>query len=432
MKTVYLAAGAAGMYCGSCLHDNTLAAALTRAGHDVLLVPAYTPIRTDEDDVSLHRVFFGGVNVYLQEKIALFRHTPWWFDRMLDAPALLAGASIFSAVSPAKLGGLTVSMLRGEHGRQAKELEKLIRWLESDIRPDLVHLSNALLTGMAPQLKARLGAAIVCTLSGEDIFVEKLVAPHYDQTRALLKEQAAHVDAFVAMNDYYGRYMVEYLDAPPDKVLVIPHGLNLAGHAARPERAADAPVVIGYLARICHDKGLHQLVEAFEILLRDKSLPPVRLRAAGYLGRSDRPYLAELTAQIERAGWSDRFEYLGQPNRQEKIAFLQSLDLFCLPTVYRESKGIPALEALANAVPVVLPEHGAFPELVADTGGGRLFTPQDPESLAAALADMIGDLPAARRLGLAGRQAVLDHYSDEKMAARTAELYQALTDERKT
>ena len=89
MRVAYITAGAAGMYCGSCLHDNTLAAALLALGEDVLLVPTYTPLRTDEPGVSIDRIFFGGINVYLQQKSAIFRRTPWWFDRLLDHPTLI-------------------------------------------------------------------------------------------------------------------------------------------------------------------------------------------------------------------------------------------------------------------------------------------------------------------------------------------------------
>src|SRR5437762_1513939 len=81
MKIVYITAGAAGMYCGSCMHDNTLVAALHQLGHDAILLPTYTPLRTDEEDISQQRVFFGGINVYLQQKSGLFRHTPWFLDR---------------------------------------------------------------------------------------------------------------------------------------------------------------------------------------------------------------------------------------------------------------------------------------------------------------------------------------------------------------
>src|SRR5437763_7308767 len=130
MKIAYITAGAAGMYCGSCMHDNTLVAALCNLGHDALLVPTYTPIRTDEEDVSQKRIFFGGINVYLEQKLALFRHTPWFIDRLFNFPALLRWVSRFAFGTRAEdLGELTVSMLQGEHGRQSKEVDKLVTWL---------------------------------------------------------------------------------------------------------------------------------------------------------------------------------------------------------------------------------------------------------------------------------------------------------------
>src|SRR5215471_3479420 len=124
MRISYITAGAAGMYCGSCMRDNTLVAALSRLGHDVLLLPTYTPIRTDEEDVSQQRVFFGGINVYLQQKSGIFRHTPRWFDRLLDAPGLLnwAANTFGIGIQAEELGRLTLSMLEGSHGKQRKEV----------------------------------------------------------------------------------------------------------------------------------------------------------------------------------------------------------------------------------------------------------------------------------------------------------------------
>jgi len=424
MRIVYLGAGAAGMYCGSCLHDNTLAAALLAAGHDCLLVPTYTPLRTDEPDVSQRRVFFGGINVYLQQKLAVFRHTPWFLDRLLDIPGLISWlASGRASVDPARLGDLTVSMLQGEHGRQSKELEKLVDWLAREVRPDIVHLSNAMLLGMAGTIVRRVGAPVICSLSGEDIFLEKLKEPHCSEARRLLREHSQAASAFVALNRYYADCMVEYLGIDRAAVEVIPHGLNLKGHGTRVP-AIDGVRTIGYFARICHDKGLHQLVEAFRLLCQEPGLPPIRLRAGGYLGTADRPYLAEIQHRIDQWGLSGQFEYVGELDRAGKIAFLQSLDVLSVPTVYRESKGLPVLEALANAVPVVLPEHGAFPEIVADTGGGLLHAPGDAAALAAALKQLLLNPSLADELGRRGQAAIRDRYTAERMAQRTLDLYQ--------
>ncbi len=425
LRIVYLTAGAAGMYCGSCLHDNTLAAALIEAGHDVLLVPTYTPLRTDEPDVSIHRMFFGGINVYLQQKSAIFRHTPWLVDKLLDSPALLNRiAHGGPSVEAEKLGDLTVSMLAGKNGNQRKELDKLIHWFTHDARPEIVHLSNSIFVGMAEPIRA-LGVPVVCTLSGEDSFLEKLPPPHYEKARRLLREQSRHVDAFVAMNQYYADFMADYLSAPRARVHVIPHGLNLAGHGMRRPTSPTGLRTLGYLARVCPEKGLHLLVAACEKLADDPQVPPWRLRVAGYLGDLERPYLEEIRQRVRCWRSPQQFEYVGEVDRAEKIAFLQSLDVFCMPTVYQESKGLSALEALANAVPVVLPAHGAFPELVADTGGGVLHEPLDPSSIAASLKSLLLDDDRARALGQAGQQAIRDRYGAAEMAQKTALLYRA-------
>src|SRR5688500_17439836 len=139
MRLLSITAGAGAMYCGSCLRDNALAAELMARGHDVSLLPVYTPTLTDEPNVSDHRVFFGGISVYLQQHVPLFRHTPAIFDRVWDAPAVLrtmAGRSI-SAVDPRFLGAMTVSMLRGEEGFKRRGIVKHVEWLRGQSRCDL-------------------------------------------------------------------------------------------------------------------------------------------------------------------------------------------------------------------------------------------------------------------------------------------------------
>jgi glycosyltransferase involved in cell wall biosynthesis len=430
MRIAYITAGAAGMYCGSCLHDNTLAAALIKLGEDVLLVPTYTPLRTDEPDVSIKRVFFGGINVYLQQKVLLFRRTPWWFDRLLDNPALLEWLSRRAgSVDPAQLGGLTVSMLRGEAGHLRKELEKLVEWLLEEVKPDIVHLSNSMQIGMARLVRERGGPPVVCQLSGEDLFLEKLPPPYYDEARAHLRERAADVDAFIALNRYYADFMADYLAIDRGPVHVVPHGVKLDGHGTRVQKRPGEPRVIGFFARICEDKGLHLLVDACEQLMSRGDVPPFMLHAAGYLGAGDRPYLNELERRTAAGPLAGRFKYMGELDRARKIAFLQSLEVLSTPTVYRESKGLPALEAMANAVPVVLPDHGSFSEMVADTGGGVLHRPHDSADLAEKLAELLRDPPRAAQLGFAGQQAVQDRYHAAAMALRTRELYRQLVDQ---
>src|SRR5687768_12877201 len=155
------------MYCGSCLRDNALAAALLARGHDVVLTPVYTPTRTDERNVSHRHVFFGGISVYLEQHSALFRHSPWLLDRIWDAPWVIRMATKRQIkVDPRSLGELTVSMLRGEDGFQSKEIAKLLDWLRQEPPFDVVNLPYTLLLGLAGPLKRELKVPVCCTLQG--------------------------------------------------------------------------------------------------------------------------------------------------------------------------------------------------------------------------------------------------------------------------
>ena len=430
MRIAYLAAGAAGMYCGSCLHDNTLARALTDRGEDVFLVPTYTPMRTDEPSVAVPRVFFGGVNAYLKQASGWFRGAPRWLDRLLDQPWLLRLATSGAAsVDPAKLGGLTVSMLRGEEGNQAAQLDQLVDWLVDEARPEVVHLSNSMLLGMARRIADRCGPPVVCALSGEDLFLEALDPPHYEEARALLRERAAEVAAFTALNGAYADYMAEYLAVDRAKIHVVPHGMRLEGVEAKDHgepAVNDLGLIVGFFARVAPEKGLHLLVEACERLAERRADLAFELHAAGYVGGGDRQYLIDLRERADSGPLAGRFRYRGELDRDEKFAFLRSLDVFSTPTVHPEAKGLPAMEAMAAGAPVVLPDHGSFPEMVEATGGGRLHPAGDAEALSAAIEALLDDAEARRRHGEAGAAAIRERFTAERMAAETLRVYEGL------
>lgn len=427
MKIAYIAAGAGGMYCGMCLHDNTLAGALHKRGEEILLIPTYTPLKVDEENMSYAPpIFFGGITVYLKQKLPFLRNAPNWLTWPLDRPWLLKLATKQAGgVDPTKLGDLTVSMLEGERGNQKHELEVLTRWLAEEVKPDVIHLSNAMLLGMTRSFRQAVGCPVISSLSGEDVFLDRLISPYRQQAQDLIRERAAEASGFVAMNRYYADYMIDYMNVAAEKVAVIPHGLNLAGHGTRRTREANEPFVIGYMARITHDKGLHLLADAFIEISKRTDLPPLKLDVAGYMAEVDRKYLQKIEAKLSQAGLADRYRYVGEIDRAEKIAFLQTLDVMALPTVYRESKGLSVLEAMANAVPVVLPRHGTFPEIIADSRGGLLCEPEDVASLAACLAELATSPALCEELGRNAKQAVTDRYHADLMAHRTVRLYQA-------
>lgn len=412
------------MYCGSCIHDNTLATALISKGHEVTLVPTYTPSRTDETNVSVSSVFYGAINVYLQEKSSIFRHTPRALDWLLNRPGLVNWVTRFSSsTSPEDLGTLTVSILEGEAGHLKKELEKLVEWLSSHLKPDIVHLTNSMFLGMARELGERLEVPVLCSLQGEDIFLEELVEPYKSRAKQLIRERVADINGFVATSTAYADFMTDYLRIPRKSIHVVPLGLNLKGHGSGSSKREKSITRIGYLARICPEKGLHLLVDAFDLLVQRRGKESLRLEIAGYLGARDQSYFDKITARIDRSGWRDCFRHRGEVDREEKIEFLSSLDILSVPTVYQDPKGLFVLEALANETAVVQPAHGAFPELIAKTGGGRLVEPNSAEALADGLEFLIEDTEERSRMAKAGKEAVFKHFNAGVLADNALSVY---------
>lgn len=426
MNIIQLTPGAGAMYCGNCFRDNALVAELRRQGHDVTMVPLYLPITLDEADQSAGTpVFFGGINVYLEQQSALFRRAPNWFRRILSSERLLRWAAGRAAKTRAgDVGDLTLSMLRGEEGNQVRDLDELIAWLKQHGPPDVVCLSNALLLGMARKLKAELQTKVVCTLQGEDSFLDALPETHRAAAWQLLSERAADVDAFIAPSRYFAEVMMRRLGLRPERVHVIHNGLNLDGygshHATRNTQHA-APV-LGYFARMCREKGLDTLVEAFIHLKNRDRVPRLKLHIGGGCGPGDESFVKSLRKRLAEAGFIGETMFAPNLNRAEKVAFLESLTVFSVPARYGEAYGLYVIEAMAAGVPVVQPRTAAFPELIEATGGGVLSESNDPKQLAEAIEAMLLEPGRAQALGEAGRKAVFERYSIEAMTDQVVRL----------
>lgn len=411
------------MYCGSCLRDNALATELLAKGHDVTLLPVYTPTRTDEANVSNERVFFGGISVYLEQYVPMFRNSPRWLDRLWDSRFMLELASRRSiSTSPKMLGEMTVSMLKGEDGFQHKEIEKLTDWARHEPPPDIISLPYSLLIGLAQPIKSALNRPIVCTLQGEDLFLEGLHEPYRSQSLDLIRAGIKHVDAFISVSEYYAGFVPEYLGIPREKIHVVPLGINMEGYEKR-QQDSDQPFTIGFFARIAPEKGLHVLAKAYRQLRSSGRLPAARLEAAGYIAPEHKNYLNDIECEMSNAGLADEFNYRGVVDRDEKISFLQSLDVLSVPATYDEPKGIFLLEAMACGVPVIQPRRGGFTEVVKKTGGGLLVGPDNDESLAEGLLRLHDDPELREKLGASGFTGVREHYTVGHMADRALEVY---------
>lgn len=445
MHIAIVTAGGAGMFCGSCMHDNTLANALLAAGADVSLLPTYTPIRVDEKNRSEKTVHLGGLNVYMNSRFRWWRSLPQTFKRWFDRPGVINFATRFGVSNDAQqLGELTVDMLAGELGSQRLAIHELTNHLIA-LKPDVICFSNALLSGVLRTLKSQFSGPVCCLLQGDDIFLDELPEKFRMQTLSMLQERTAQFDGYIVHSEYYKNFMSELLALPREKFHRIPLGIDLTGYGDSPkqmqkenETQKNKRWTIGYFARICPEKGLHRLIEAFEIFHRDH--PETALKIGGALVKRDAEYFKTILQSAQQFG--DAFEYLGSPTtRAEKIEFFKSLDLFSVPTTYHEPKGISILEAMASGVPVVQPAHGAFPEILAATNAGWLVEPggsstpndsTDANEFAAALATVFrtakNNETERQQFAQNGYNNVRKFYSAQKMAENILQIFRQLID----
>jgi len=427
-RVVFLTAGAAGMYCGSCMHDNALAKELRNQGVDCLLQPVYTPIRTDALSVAGPQIFFGGIHIYLLQRFPWMRYVPASIRRTLDwAPLIRMATRRTHATDASQLGQLAVSMLQGAEGSQAQEVARLTDWLADQIRPQALVLSNLLIGGALPDIRKRLPQTrVVVVLQGDDIFLDYLPEQCRAEAISLCQALVPSVDRFIVNSQFYADKMGAILKIPADRIEIAPLTIDTTPFATespsqesvaqvdlhRPEQ--DSVFRLGYMARIAPEKGFHHLVDSFVHLASQPQHADLTLHAAGWLGESSRDYFQTQQQKIKSAGLIDRFTYHGSPDLDQKVRFLRSLDLLSVPTEYHEPKGLFVLESLAAAVPVIQPDHGAFGELLEATGGGLLVKPGCLNGLCKAIEQLKLDEPRRLALGQAGQQRVLEHHTMER------------------
>ncbi len=417
MRIVMVNPGVAdAFYCENCIRDHALARALIALGHDVLMVPVYLPLPAETGgEYRSAPIFFGGIGSYLRQKWAGYDRLPAFLRRALDAPALLrAGARLAGLMDPAELGETTLTMLRAEEGRPAAELDRLIDWLARNARPDVVCLSNVLLVGMAARIRERLGCPVISILQDEDSFLDDLPEPYRTRAWALVAERARGLAGAAAVSRFYRDVMTRRLGLGSDAVRVIYPGIPVAD--APPHAPPDPPAIV-FLSRMCEEKGLDLVADAFVALRKRPGLERLRLRAAGGSTAADSSFLRRVRGSLARAGADGDAEFLGNPERAGRDALLRGSSVLCVPDRRGEAFGLHVLEALACGVPFALPRIGAYPELLEITGGGVLYPPGDDTALAAALEGLLVRRDEAARIGAAGRAAVLRDFT----AARAAE-----------
>jgi glycosyltransferase involved in cell wall biosynthesis len=271
---------------------------------------------------------------------------------------------------------------------------------------------------------------VCCTLQGEELFIDGLAPPYRERALEMIRSQVASVDRFIAVSEYCAEFMRAYLHIPPDRIDVVPLGINMKGYSRRervvtPRAAATVPFRVGYFARIAPEKGLHVLAEAY-VRFRARIGVPAALDVAGYMAPHHARYLDEARRTLERAGFGGEFSYRGAIDRAAKVEFLRDLDVLSVPATYDEPKGMFLLEAMAAGTPVVEPRRGAFVEVIEKTRGGLLVAPDDPGALADGLYALWSDPSQTARLAAAAYDGVRAQYTVTQSASRLVEVYGSL------
>ncbi len=426
MRILHIVAASSGFYCENCLRDQFLARKLGELGHDIVLMPLYLPLPSGEDiQVEKTPVFFDAINLYLKEKFGWYRRLPSWMQKPLSSPLLLNIISGNPRLMRASgLEDMTISVLQGEDGRQAQELERMIEWLATQKRPEIIHISNALLIGVVNRLKEEFKCPVVCSLQDEDQWVDSMDESGRRRIWEIISGKARGVDAFVSVSDYYAGIMKERLKIPDARMLTCHVGIDAGRYkAAKPD--PERPL-IGYLSRLSEPCGAGVLINAFIELKRKDKFKNLRLSLAGGFTGDDLKFIGGLKSLLSQNGLSDDCEFVQGLDESSRLAFLQKLTLLCVPSLKPEAFGLFQLEAMASAVPVVEPDMGGYREVVGLTRAGILYSPNTPQNLASKIESLLGNPAMLKEFGENGRKETEGRFSVARMAERTLEIYQKI------
>jgi glycosyltransferase involved in cell wall biosynthesis len=428
MKIVYLITGSGGsFYCGNCYRDMIYLKAIRKVpGITASAIPLYLPPDDTNIETGLDKkVFFGAISMYLREKVPFLRNMPVFMDKLFDsAPMLKIAAHRAGSTRTEGLEEMTLNMIKGENAFPEKELQRLVDYLTRDGKPDIIHLSNALIIGLARRIKKKLDVKIVCSLLNEDDWIDEMAEPYQSRAWKLISKEASNVDAFLTPSNYYKEMFISKTGISGDNFQVIPLGID-PGDLAKIEKRDNYPA-IGYFCRINFQNGFDKLVDAFIELKTANDLPGLTLHVSGGYTSDDKPFIADQIRKIKTNGLKSFVRIYPEFHGNSKQEFFSNIDVMSVPVRKHDGYGLYLLEANAAGVPVVQPATGAFPEIVARTMGGITYSPDSVTELSTSLLQLLKDNDFRSGLGKQGKEKVLTELSLEKMSEGLSRVYNSL------
>jgi glycosyltransferase involved in cell wall biosynthesis len=427
MKVVNIVPGFGGtFYCGNCLRDSAYVKSLRASGHEAITLPLYLPLTskdyTSENDIP---VFYGAVNIYLGQNFRIFRSMPKWLHNFFNSPSILRYAAKKSGSTRATgLEEMTISMLRGADGFQKDELDELIYFLKHHEKPDVVHLSNALLLGLAKKIKEELQIPVVCSLQDEDVWVDAMDEPYRSQIWKLMGEKALDTDALIAVSNFFANQMKQKMSIPDDKLKVVYIGVDPSKYSVKKPNL-DVPT-IGYLSRSNRENGFEVLIDAFVELKENPKFSNVKLRVTGGKTDDDNKFISQQVNKLKRKGYQNDIEFVEDFRTEALSSFFDGLTILSVPVLEGEAFGLYQLESLASGIPIVQPALGAFPEIIEATGGGVIYQPNSPKALYEKLAEVISNPEQIKQMSMDGRRAVEEKFNTEILIRKMIDVYESV------
>ena len=426
MKIVNIVPGFGGsFYCGNCLRDSSYVKSLRDAGHDAVTLPIYLPLTLNGEQQKDVPVFYGAINIYLKQQFPFLRNMPKCMENFFNAPFFLKYAAKKAGSTRAEgLEEMTISMLKGHEGYQKEELQQLINFLKHHEKPDVVHLSNALLMGLGRKIKDELGIPVVCSLQDEDVWIDAMADSYQDKLWGLFSEKARDIDAFIAVSEFYGKVMKKRMNIPDSKLHVIHVGIDPNDFEAT--EPAFNPPVIGYMSRMNEENGFEVFVDAYIRLRSKPEFRNVKLRCSGGQTGDDKKFIEKQVKKLKRAGLLADVEFVEEYREKYLNQFFKPLTLLSVPVLKGEAFGLYQIESLACGVPLVQPALGAFPEIIEATKGGFTYSPNNADALANQLAEALNDKDNLKKISKEGRENVVKHFNSQILIKKMMKVYEGV------
>jgi glycosyltransferase involved in cell wall biosynthesis len=426
MNIIQIIPGSGGsFYCGNCLRDSKYVDALRKQGHQVIKIPMYLPLFSDEHDITDIPIFYGAISTYLKQVYPIFRKMPDWFEKLLDSKPMMKMAASMAGSTRAKgLEDMTISMLLGELGEQKEELDKMVNWIAEHCKPDIIHISNALLLGLAKRLKEKTGVPVLCSLQDEDVWVDAMNPQFQQKIWDLMHTRAEDVDALVAVSKFFAETMKIRMKLPADKVHTFYLGVDATDYQFISTK--EKPRNIGFISRMCHENGFDIVVDAFIELKKKPGFEDVKLIATGGSTGDDAKYIKEQKHKIRENNLEDSFEIMPEFEGATRHDFFKKVTLISVPVRIGEAFGMYLLESMASGVPVVQPALGAFPEIVELSGGGVTYMPNQPKTLSETWVELLANPEKLEKFSHDGYQGTKSKFNIHNHAAEIIGLYESL------